>query len=373
MKFWYQKRSLTAWMLSPLALLYHCIVSTRKAFYHLGIFKTTTIDVPVVVVGNITVGGTGKSPMVGWLADYLRSQGFKPGIVSRGYGGSLNKQHTLVTTEHHAHEVGDEALMLFQKTHLPIVVCRDRVAAAHFLLAQTDCDIIISDDGLQHFAMHRDLEIIMVDGKRRFGNGWCLPAGPLRELKSRCEKAPWVVYTNDDQAPYNMQLKPSALLHQGQSIALAQLNNKTVHAVAGIGHPERFFETLRSLGANVIEHPLPDHHQFSAQDLQFNDERWVVITAKDAVKCLVRLDPSAVIPDPDPGSSQKDNVIPDPGVVIPDPDPGSSQKDNVIPDPDPGSSQKALSIYVLEVEAQLSHPLLKDLSQALSQLRSASL
>ncbi len=338
MKFWYQKRSLTAWMLSPLALLYHCIVSVRKALYHYGLCKTTKLSVPVIVVGNVTVGGTGKSPMVGWLADYLQSQGFKPGIVSRGYGGSLNKQPTLVTTEHHAHEVGDEALMLFQKTHLPVVVCRDRVAAGQHLLSQTHCNIIISDDGLQHYALDRDLEIIMVDGKRRFGNGWCLPAGPLRELKSRCKKTPWVVYTNDDKAPYHLQLKPSALLHQGQSIPLEQLHNKTVHAVAGIGHPERFFETLRSLGASVIEHPMPDHHQFTAKDVQFNDEYWVVITAKDAVKCT---------------------VIPDSDVVI--------------PDPDPGSSQKVPSIYVLEVEAQLSQSLLNDLSRALSHLNYASL
>ncbi|MDF1655230.1 MAG: tetraacyldisaccharide 4'-kinase, partial [Coxiellaceae bacterium] len=327
MKFWYQKRSLKAWMLSPLALLYHCIISIRKSLYHLGIFKTTAVSAPVIVVGNITVGGTGKSPMVGWLAKYLQAQGFKPGIVSRGYGGTLNKQPTLVTAEHKASEVGDEALMLFQAARIPVVVCRDRVAAAQYLLQKTDCNIIISDDGLQHYALARDIEIIMVDGKRRFGNGWCLPAGPLRELKSRCENAPWVVYTDDDKAPYNLHLQPSQLLYQGQPTSLEQLKNKTVHAVAGIGHPERFFDTLRSLGANVIEHPMPDHHVFTEKDLQFDDEHWVVITAKDAVKCKEFL-----LSDMDPGSSpgmtnsDPGTVIPDPGTVIPDPG-------TVIPDP----------------------------------------
>ncbi|MDF1797121.1 MAG: tetraacyldisaccharide 4'-kinase [Coxiellaceae bacterium] len=346
MKFWYQKRSLKAWMLSPLALLYHCIISVRKAFYHSGVFKTTKLNAPVIVVGNITVGGTGKSPMVGWLAHYLQSLGFTPGVVSRGYRGSLNQTPTLVTEQHSADQVGDEALMLFQATKIPVVVCRDRVAAGQHLLAQTSCDIIISDDGLQHYALQRDIEIIMVDGKRRFGNGLCLPAGPLRELKSRCEKSPWVVYTNDDTASYNLQLKPSDLLHLGQSIPLAQLQTKTVHAVAGIGHPERFFETLRSLGADVIEHPMPDHHSFSPQDLQFDDEHWVVITAKDAVKCKEFL-----LLDMDPGSS-----------------PGMTSKRTFIPAHEPGSGQKASFIYVLEVEAVLSLAWLSDFSKAISQL-----
>ncbi len=285
MKFWYQKRSVISWLLSPLALIYHTVATTRKSLYKNGTLKSTKLSVPVIVVGNITVGGTGKSPMVGWLAELLQAQGFKPGIISRGYKGSLNSTPTLLNDQHTAQEVGDEPLMLFHRLQIPIVICRDRVKAGEYLIEQTDCNMIISDDGLQHYALDRDMEIIMVDGNRRFGNEMCLPAGPLRELKSRCETTPWIVYTQDDSMPYNLHLDPEFLTRTEREQPLTSLKGRTVHAVAGIGNPERFFSLLRRLGATVIPHPMPDHHCYTESDLQFDDDHWVVMTSKDCVKC----------------------------------------------------------------------------------------
>ena len=287
-QFWYKPLGWKARLLRPLSWLYLAVTALRAACYRYGLFRVTKVSAPVIVVGNISVGGTGKSPMVAYLVKHLQSLGWRPGIVSRGYGGTLNRTPTLLTTQHTAHQVGDEALMLFQQLGVPVVVGIKRAKAAAYLLEQTDCTIVISDDGLQHHALARDLELIMVDAKRQFGNGLCLPAGPLRESSARIRRTPWVIYTSGERERYTLNLHPGDCYALGDSsgvMPLAQLRGKSVHAVAGIGYPGRFFKTLRDLGCEVVEHAYADHHVFKSTDLQFDDDRFVVITEKDAVKC----------------------------------------------------------------------------------------
>jgi len=286
--YWYNKGSLTL-LLLPLSWLFCFIAITRRLAYRSGVFRVERLPVPVIIVGNISVGGTGKTPMVTWLVEFLREQGYRPGIVSRGYGGGASHWPQQVRSDSDARMVGDEAVLLARRCRCPMAVGPDRVAAARALLEYNDCDVIVADDGMQHYRLGRDVEIAMVDGVRRFGNGLCLPAGPLREPRSRLNSVDLVI-TNGVAGPreYRMGLEPATLWQLGdmsRSRSLASFSGQQVHAVAGIGHPQRFFRQLEDNGLQVIEHPYPDHHPFAPQDVCFDDELPVLMTEKDAVKC----------------------------------------------------------------------------------------
>lgn len=260
----------------------------RRAAYRVGVFRVQRFSVPVIVIGNITVGGTGKTPLVIWLADHLRQRGLKPGIVSRGYGGRARHWPQQVRPDSDTATVGDEAVVLATRTGCPMCVGPDRPAAVAALLQHTDVDMVICDDGLQHYALARDLEIAVVDGERRFGNGFLLPAGPLREPVKRLKDVDLVIANGQaDRGEYSMQLFQPVLqsLDGNQQMALADLQGQVVHALAGLGNPERFFDLLRRHGLSLDVRSFPDHHAFRAVDLVFDDQRPVLMTEKDAVKC----------------------------------------------------------------------------------------
>ncbi len=281
------------WPLRPVGALYQWAMARRALAYQRAEKVAWQAPVPVIVVGNITLGGTGKSPLVAWLARWLTSHGWSPGIVTRGYGGKSPHYPLLVTAATNVAESGDEPLMLAQQTGLPVVADPKRARGAQALVA-AGCDIILSDDGLQHLALARDIELVVVDGARGLGNGRCLPAGPLRESPSRLQRVDAVIVNGDSQQPLplgavtTMQLVPQCWrrLEDGVRFSLAPLPfTLPVHAVAGIGNPARFFHTLSALGVKGDWHPLADHQSYSAEALNFTDTRPVVMTAKDAVKC----------------------------------------------------------------------------------------
>ncbi|MBA2656017.1 MAG: tetraacyldisaccharide 4'-kinase [Tatlockia sp.] len=282
-KLWYSKHPLR-WILWPFSLVFQAISQLRRAYYLA--FAQHKFPVPIIVVGNLTVGGVGKTPLVIALAKKMQEQGLRVGIVSRGYGAKLKQFPHEISKEDSAIEVGDEPLMIAQKIECPVVIAPKRVQAVRYLLDKYQSQVIISDDGLQHYAMGRAIEIVVVDGSRHFGNGLCLPAGPLRERPGRLGKADMIV-VNGGEMPgaYPMALEPTQLTHllTGKLTAIEQLP-MPVAAVAAIGHPQRFFTTLQNLGIAIIKYPLPDHYRFSINDMQFA-EKTVIMTEKDAVKC----------------------------------------------------------------------------------------
>lgn len=295
---WYN-RSPWLWILSPLSLLFYLVAQLRRSAYQLGFLKRSSCSAPVIVVGNISVGGTGKTPTVLALVEYLQTQGFKPGIVSRGYGANPPSVPWLVRPEHTAEACGDEPLLLARRSGVPVAIDPDRSAACTFLADQHHCNVIIADDGLQHYAMARNIEIVVLDGARGVGNGLVLPAGPLREPATRLRSVDAVVVNGEvssalaETLPSNieslpMQVKADAFvgMHNEEPVKLDNWQGDTqIHAVAGIGNPQRFFDQLQQLGFTLIPHVFPDHHQFCQADLQFGDELPVIMTEKDAVKC----------------------------------------------------------------------------------------
>jgi tetraacyldisaccharide 4'-kinase len=286
-RMWYE-RAAPPWWLRPLALTYGALAASRRYLYAKRLRSSARMPVPVIVIGNLSVGGTGKTPLVCWLSARLMERGFRPGVVTRGYGGSLPDMRLVGRSDDPA-IVGDEPLLLARRTGAPVAVGRDRPAAAR-LLAHAGCNVVLSDDGLQHYALARDCEIVVIDGERRFGNGWLLPAGPLREAPDRLASADAVVM-NGGQAPSDGALRMRLDAERVLSVignfgkALGEFAGSTVHAVAGIGNPERFFSMLRAHGLDVIAHALPDHAHLQAADIAFGDERAVLMTEKDAVKC----------------------------------------------------------------------------------------
>ena len=283
---WYG-RSPLALLLLPLTGFYCAIVAVRRLAYRLGIKKTHRLNVPVIVVGNITVGGTGKTPLVGWLAQYLREQGYRPGLVARGYGGSAQHWPQQVRPDSDPTTVGDEPVLLTQLTGCPMAVAPDRVAAARALLEHSDCNIIISDDGLQHYALGRDIEIAVIDGVRRYGNRWCLPAGPLREPVSRIDSVDIVVSNGlamRNESAMQVLVGDAVNLVTGERKPLQSFRGERLSAIAGIGRPERFFDELRRQGLTIEARPFPDHHAYCPDDLAFADHT-LLMTEKDAVKC----------------------------------------------------------------------------------------
>ena len=294
---WYHPSPLR-WLLSPLSALYRFITGIRRWAYQRGLLQRYRPPVPVIVVGNISVGGTGKTPVVIWLAEQLRQAGYQPGIISRGYGGNAPYYPFEVTAATSPTHAGDEPVLIARRSLCPVVVDAKRSQAAMHLLNQYQCNVIISDDGLQHYALQRDVEIILVDAKRRFGNQYCLPAGPLREPLSRLKQVDFIIFNGhtkqaDDNikyapAHYSMQLTPSHWINLAdprRTLPLTAFQGQQAHAVAAIGHPQRFFDSLSPLGITVHPHAFTDHHAFQAEDIQFNDKLPILMTEKDAVKC----------------------------------------------------------------------------------------
>lgn len=268
----------------PLSLLYCALGTARRQLYRRGYCRVQQLPVPVIVVGNITVGGTGKTPFVVWLCEQLLGAGFRPGIVLRGYGGR-NRGLLRVTSHTDSALAGDEAVLLARRTGVPVVACRDRPRGAWALLPE-GCDVVIADDGLQHYRLGRRVEIGILDGQRRFGNGYCLPSGPLRERRQRWESLDFrVTQGAPAQGEWGMRLEGTRAYALDGSEPVPVQTLKRVHAVAGIGHPGRFFAYLEHLGLQVVAHTFPDHHNYAPEDLVFDSEDPVIMTEKDAVKC----------------------------------------------------------------------------------------
>lgn len=289
---WYSRSRPPFWLL-PFSRLFALLAQARRFVYRAGWRKIVRLNVPVVVIGNIAVGGTGKTPVAIYIARLLRDMGRRPGIVTRGYGGAGNRRQPLpAEADSDPRFVGDEAVLLARRTACPVMVGRNRAAAAAALLEQHDVDVIIADDGLQHYRLARDLEIVVVDAQRGHGNGMLLPAGPLREPVNRLRDGVLVI-CNGEGAPagcadaVRMQLRQSEArnLATGERRLLQAFAGKRVHAVAGIGNPERFFAGLAEQRLDVITHALPDHAQPARADIWFADELPVLMTEKDAVKC----------------------------------------------------------------------------------------
>lgn len=274
------------WWAWPLAALYGGVVRLRGRLYLMGWLRSTRLPVPTIVVGNLSVGGTGKTPLTMALAEALAARGFRPGVVSRGYGGSRREPVLLGDLPDPA-DVGDEPCLI-RATGVPVAIGRERPAAARLLLA-AGCDVLIADDGLQHYALARDVEICVIDGSRRFGNRRLLPAGPLREPLSRLRRVDLRVCNGGvaEAGEYPMQLHGDELvaLDDGRREPLAGWRGRRVHAVAAIGNPQRFFNSLRQAGMEVVEHAYPDHHAFAPGELDFGDQLPLLMTDKDAIKC----------------------------------------------------------------------------------------
>jgi tetraacyldisaccharide 4'-kinase len=290
-KHW-SRRGAVAWLLWPASLLFGMAVLVRRLFFKIHLFKSHKAGIPVIVVGNLTAGGSGKTPLVLRIAELLQEHKWRPGIVSRGYGGSAAAQGGAPREASIASdpaEVGDEPILLARRSGCPVWVAPARGAACGALRAQhPECDVIVTDDGLQHYALARDIEICVVD-RRGFGNGFLLPAGPLREPSSRLSSVDAVI-THDCPGfkGYKMQLQGENVVRVTDAHDIRPVKSfagEKVHAVAGIGDPQRFFLQLARFGLQVVPHPFPDHHPFVAGDLDFGDQAPVVMTEKDAVKC----------------------------------------------------------------------------------------
>ncbi|MDP1592858.1 MAG: tetraacyldisaccharide 4'-kinase [Gallionella sp.] len=291
--YWYRTSPLHL-ILLPISWLFGALAAWRRSLYRTHILSSYRLPVPVIVIGNISVGGTGKTPLTLALAQQLINHGHHPVIVSRGYGG--HSQQQAVSPNSSAQQVGDEPLLMARRALCPVWVGRDRVATARLALqAHPHCDVVLCDDGLQHYRLQRDMEIAVIDGVRRVGNGHLLPAGPLREPLSRLKTVDAVVVNGGhaDSGQHTMQLSGTVfrnLLTPEKTALAGDFQGMRLHALAGIGHPQRFFDHLKSLGLTVIPHAFPDHHPYSADDLLFTDCDALLLTEKDAVKCAAYAD-----------------------------------------------------------------------------------
>lgn len=291
----WRKRGITAMLMLPLASLFVLAVNLRRLSYRLGWSHAVKLPVPVVVIGNITAGGSGKTPLALYLVQELSKRGWRPGVVSRGYGGSFTGV-VAVTAASDPARVGDEPLLLACRAGCPVFVGRDRVSAARALLAaHPDCNVLVADDGLQHLRLARNIEIVVMD-ERGIGNGWPLPAGPLRECPARIADADALVLNGDVSVPrqtrprkvFRMRLVGDRFrnLHDPlRTCDAAELRGRRLHALAGIGDPARFFRQIERMGLGAEAHAFPDHHGFQASDLAFKDADALLMTEKDAVKC----------------------------------------------------------------------------------------
>ena len=295
------------WHARALSALYGGVTALRRKAYRLGLLRRREAGVPVIVVGNITAGGTGKTPLVMALVERLRAEGWTPGVASRGHGREDEATPRWVEATSQAANVGDEPLLIARRSGAKVRVDRDRVAAAR-ALAAAGCDVIVCDDGLQHYRLARDIEIEVQDARRRYGNGRLLPAGPMREPLERAADCDFRILNlgvASDAAAHRdagfgewpMRLRGGVAqpLHGGRAQALATFAGQRVHAVAGIGDPERFFSMLRDAGIAVVPHAFPDHHAYVASDFEFGSKLPVLMTEKDAVKCAGFVDAQAFV------------------------------------------------------------------------------
>ncbi len=291
---WYKKR-LWLWALWPFSRLIRSLVTRRRNKFLLNSELSWKPNIPVIVVGNITVGGSGKTPFVIWLSKVLEEQGYKPGIVSRGYGSKSNQFPLVINKDSRIEDSGDEPLIIYRNTNRPVCISPNRTQAVKKLLEDTDTDIVISDDGLQHYKLGRDMEIVVFDGIRGIGNSLCLPAGPLREPIERSKAADFIVSStkrlNIEEIDEDclMTYKPLEWVRLSDNRRFPAKDwplSRNVHAVAGIGNPSKFYNTLTALGLNLVEHSFPDHYQFKDEDLNFEDNHPILMTEKDAVRCM---------------------------------------------------------------------------------------
>ncbi len=286
---WYRNHPVS-YLLLPLSFIFCTVVLVRRFAYKIRLLPSKHFRIPIIVVGNISVGGTGKTPLVIWIARFLHRLGYSPGIVSRGYGGKADSYPLQVALDANPADTGDEALMIAQRTKLPVVVGPSRVKSVKMLMAEHGCDVIISDDGLQHYALGRSIEIAVYDDHRKFGNKFCLPAGPLREPLRRLKSVQLVVCNGRADADSNvtsMEVRGVIAVNmQTREIkSLRWFANQECHVVAGIGNPHRFFKQLSKNGLKCIQHVFSDHHAFEASDILFEDDKLVIMTEKDAIKC----------------------------------------------------------------------------------------
>ncbi len=280
------------WWARAFSTIYAGLIALRVRLYRIGLLRSHRIGVPVIVVGNVTAGGTGKTPLTIALVERLRAAGFKPGVASRGYGRTGEGKARWVDAATPPAEGGDEPVLIARHTGARVRVDRDRVAAAKALVA-AGCDVVICDDGLQHYRLRRDVEIEVIDGTRRYGNGRLMPAGPLREPASRAAACDFRVVNLPDadgvaqfgEWPMHLQADDALPLRGGRPKPLSAFAGQRVHAVAGIGNPARFFGMLRQHGLGVVPHAFADHHDYRAEDFAFGSELPVLMTEKDAVKC----------------------------------------------------------------------------------------
>jgi len=286
---WYKDHFVGTWLM-PLSFIFTDVAKFRRWLYKKGFKPVEKLPVPVIIVGNITLGGTGKTPLVIYLVQQLKQRGFKPAVISRGYGGQAETWPLLVTADSDALQVGDEPLLIAQQADCPVAVGPVRADSARLLLANEACDVIISDDGLQHYALHRDIEIVVIDGIRRFGNNFCLPSGPLREPQERIQEVDFVI-CNGGEAEENeilMQLEGAYAvnMHNRERKSLTEFKTLNCHALAGIGNPQRFFDLLNKSGLDCQVHSFPDHYAYSEKDICYKGAEAILMTEKDAVKCL---------------------------------------------------------------------------------------
>lgn len=286
--FWYAPDSLGA-LLAPAGWLVALFATARRVAYRYGMRRSWRIGCPVVVVGNLSVGGTGKTPLVIAIAKLLAARGVRVGVICRGYRGTGSRWPRKVLPDSDPDRVGDEAVLLARRTGVPVAAGPNRIAAGRILFRRSKCEVILSDDGLQHLRLARDVEIVVIDGDRRHGNGRCLPAGPLREPLGRLASVDLVV-ANGPAAPGELEMR----LESGDAVNLADpgltrpldaFRGEAVHAVCAIGHQERFFRGLERRGLTIVRHPFPDHHPFREEEIRFPDDAAVLMTEKDAVKC----------------------------------------------------------------------------------------
>jgi tetraacyldisaccharide 4'-kinase len=291
---WY-KNGKGRFLLMPLSALY-CAANAYQRKKQLKTLEQNppNIKLPIIVVGNITVGGTGKTPVTLHIVQLLKNAGYKPAIITRGYGGKAKSWPQKVIADSDAELVGDEAVLMATRTSVPVYAGANRLESIQRIQADTDCDVIVSDDGMQHYKMPRDIQIAVVDGERGFGNEYCIPAGPLREKLSRLDSCDLVVLNGENKTqntllnqPYTMSLSGNTLVNlvTAKQRPLTGFSQHKAEAVTGIGNPQRFYSTLENAGLAVNQHSFPDHHAFTKNDLLFADDSKVIMTEKDAVKC----------------------------------------------------------------------------------------
>ncbi|TMP55609.1 tetraacyldisaccharide 4'-kinase [Pseudoalteromonas sp. S1612] len=281
---WYKPFSLITLLLLPLSAIFGCVALVRKYCYEVGVFKPFVSNTPVIVVGNISVGGNGKTPFVLWLHDYLTAQGLSVGLISRGYGGQAAHYPLLVTANTTTLEAGDEPVLLFNRLQCPLVVGPNRQKNIEMLNHQFQLDVIISDDGMQHYKMARSIECCIVDSERKFGNGFLMPAGPLRETVSRLNSVDLVI-ENGSEHEFSYRLQPSIIKRVADNTEITTAI-ETAHAVSAIGNPQRFEASLKAQGIALLStHHFRDHYAYTANDFAQFGEDCVLMTEKDAVKC----------------------------------------------------------------------------------------